>query len=200
MNKAFASTIAALSFLISTAEAATLPAYGLLWPGQTLSSDAGNYYLVMQPTDGHLVLYRRFDGKPIWYTGKPAGPGAWAVFQGDRNLVVYKAGPGIPSNAAWWSSTSINGSDPGAYLAMRDNGALYMHTSTGKIVWSTPVDPMAPASSICLPNAPQRAFPICIHPGTDHQRTWTQYACTWERAAEILTHTVNHGAVMGPCD
>jgi hypothetical protein len=198
MKNVVGGIIATLAVAIGSTEAATLPAFSVIGPGQTLSSDDGLYYLVMQPSDGHLVLYRNSDGKPIWYTGKPGGANAWAVLQGDRNLVVYRQGPGIPSNAAWASNTGVSFADPGAYMTVRNNGALYLHTSTGKIYWSTPVDPMAFTG--CMPNAPTNYYPICTRPGTRYQRTSAQPACSWENAAEILTHTINDGAVMGPCE
>ena len=181
------------------AQAETIRVGQMLAPGQALYSDDRMYVMVMQADDGHLVIYRDFfDKKPIWWTGKPGGAGSWAVFQGDRNFVVYKAGAGIPSNAAWATNTG-GANDPGAYITLRNNGALYVHSSTGKIYWSSPVDPMFKHTS-CPVGAPQNSYPICTRPNTSNQRTSWQPACTWERAEEILTHTINAGAVMGPCE
>lgn len=93
-----------------------MPSGAVLGPGQSLSSDNGKYFITMQATDGHLVVYRTADMKVMWANYKPGGVGAWAIFQQDRNFVVYKVGAQTPSNSVWSSQTAQPVWDAGAYL------------------------------------------------------------------------------------
>lgn len=87
------------------ASAYTGPQPAKLLAGDSMYGPDRRTRLVMQG-DGNLVLYR--DGRPLWNTGTPGNPGAWAVLQGDGNFVVYTAagrplwhtGTLYPANAA----------------------------------------------------------------------------------------------------
>jgi hypothetical protein len=88
-----------------------------LSPGWQLGPDAylwspnHQYRLVMQASDGNLVLYDR-SGKALWSTGA-RGAGAYVAMQGDGNLVIYLSGV-----AKWASNTAGHG---GAYFSDQDD-------------------------------------------------------------------------------
>jgi hypothetical protein len=94
-----------------TTPAADLSPGEELAPGQELRSPNGDYRLIMQVSDGNLVLYR---GSTALWSTTPSGSGARAVMQGDGNFVVYRNGE------AKWSSTT--GGFPGAKLRLQDDG------------------------------------------------------------------------------
>ena len=190
----FAAAMAATGF----AQAGdSLSALVPLTAGQTLESGNGKYMLVMQGTDGNLVVYRKADGKVIWTTGKPAGAGAWAVVQTDKNFVVYSGPYPAHGTAAWSSGTAQAGvNDPTARLTIWPDGKLTLMTSTSQGVpyWSTPGD-----STVCPDGNPKTAYPICMRPGTNYQSNSYVYACTYAQAQVLASQFVNAGAVMGTC-
>ena len=83
-----------------------------LQPGVFLTSSDGRYCLTMQ-SNGGLVESVATSGRALWTAPGTAGhPGAWAVQQGDGNLVVYPQGGGN----ALWSSGSAGHSDDGHWF------------------------------------------------------------------------------------
>lgn len=108
--------------------------------------------LVMQ-TDGNLVLYT--DGRATWNTRTGGNPGAYAVLQDDRNLVVYSAA-GRPLFAThtvahdafsvsalgrtWESRLAANwylqSPDRSSQLLMQSDGNLVLY-NRGRALWST---------------------------------------------------------------
>ena len=60
-----------------------------LEPGWYLASSNGAYKLVMQSSDGTLVLYQ--GAQPLW-SSSGQGAGASVTMQGDGNLVIYNGG------------------------------------------------------------------------------------------------------------
>lgn len=95
-----------------------------LAPDERLLSPNKQYSLVMQASDGNLVLYR--DRTPLWAAG-PAGAGASAVMQTDGNLVVYRA-----TAPQWASNTGF----AGATLQLQDDGNLVIY-HMGRGVWAS---------------------------------------------------------------
>ncbi len=113
-----------------TAASEQPPRHGLgpgeaLEPGERIVSPNGDLALVMQETDGNLVLYR--GTTPLWSTG-PAGPGARAVMQTDGNFVIYSAGGG----AGWNSRTERF---EGASLALQDDENIVI-SHLGRTIWT----------------------------------------------------------------
>lgn len=101
------------------------PGY-LLKQGQGVRSLNGEYLLIQQ-TDGNLVLYR---GKTaLWSTETGRNPGAYAVMQTDGNLVVYSAA----KKALWSSNTSGHA---GASLAVQTDGNLVIYGTDHTALWS----------------------------------------------------------------
>jgi hypothetical protein len=94
-----------------------------LGPGSYLLSPNHQYELIMQPSDGNLVLYR-VGGAALWSTGG-AGAGASAVMQGDGNFVVYNGG-----TAKWNSQTAAY---PGARLVLQDDNNLVIYQGSTAI-------------------------------------------------------------------
>jgi hypothetical protein len=168
-----------------------------LTAGQTLESGNGKYMLVMQASDGNLVVYRKSDMKVIWTTGKPAGAGAWAVVQTDKNFVVYSGPYPAYGTVAWSSGTGQAGlDDHSVNLSIWPDGKLTLMTSTSQGVpyWSTPGD-----STVCPDGNAKTAYPICMRPGTKYQSNSYVYACTYAQAQVLANQFVNDGAVMGAC-
>ena len=95
-----------------------------LSPGSSLVSPNGQYKLVMQASDGNLVLYE--GSKALWDPG-PAGAGAYAVMQSDGNLVVYNS-----AGAATWNSNTAG--FPGAQLNLQDDSNLVLYHA-GHPIW-----------------------------------------------------------------
>ncbi len=113
-----------------------------------------NNLLQMQP-DGNLVLYT--GGRATWASRTVGNPGAFAVLQDDRNLVVYAKN----GRALWSSRTTCNvqyNTDaligdpqkrelrPGHYmqspdrrykLVMQSDGNLVLYGPTGRATWAS---------------------------------------------------------------
>lgn len=111
--------------------------------GQPLVSQDGRFKLILQTTDGNLVLYQ--GETALWsphlehVDPKYPYPNAWyknlLVFQTDGNLVVYGGTtPGDISIAIWSSGTDGN---PNATLNVQSDGNLVISSSTGRPLWST---------------------------------------------------------------
>jgi surface antigen len=106
----------------------TLWAGTTLTAGQYLTSNSGQYQLVMQG-DGNLVEYMQ--GHPLWYSGTAGHPGATAVMQDDGNLVVY-----LGSTPLWQAGT---GGHPSAafYLAVQPDANLVIYTPANSALWAS---------------------------------------------------------------
>jgi len=102
-----------------------------LWSGQSLTDATGHYRLVMQPSDGNLVLYywdpsNNSIWNAVWATG-PRGPGAYATMGSNGNFVVY--GP--------WSNWATNTSGSN-YLILQCDRNLVMYPNAGGVAkWAS---------------------------------------------------------------
>jgi hypothetical protein len=99
-----------------------------------VESENGAYSLVQQD-DGNLVWYYGGhifgDGVSArWAAGTNGHPGAYARFQTDGNLVVYRS-DGYP---LWHSVTYMY---PGAKLYLQDDGNLVIYDTAGVARWSS---------------------------------------------------------------
>lgn len=104
----------------------TLGSTSALTSGEKLVSPNKQYSLVMQASDGNLVLYKGTTA--LWSTGA-TGSGSRAVMQGDGNLVVYNG------SAPKWSSSTAGFA--GASLSLHDDGNLVIyHAGRGVWTWS----------------------------------------------------------------
>jgi hypothetical protein len=100
------------------------------WSGTGVSTE------LTQQADGNFVLYVG-NGK-VWSTltylggnGNPNGPGCFAHFQTDGNLVVSNC-----AGAAIWNSVTYN--NPNAVLALQADGNLVIYAnSAGTPLWNT---------------------------------------------------------------
>ncbi|MFD8479658.1 hypothetical protein [Kitasatospora sp. NPDC059673] len=105
----------------------------VLTPGTTLKPGAsvasGRIRLTMQ-TDGNLVLYYLFDGKPIWNTGTAGHPGATATMQADGNLVITDA------NGTTLNSSQTSGNN-GAYAKVQNDCNFVVYNTAGTAIWSS---------------------------------------------------------------
>ncbi|WNG36684.1 hypothetical protein F0U61_25680 [Archangium violaceum] len=182
MNKSIVlMTVLAMALVSTGAEAAhTLPANHALYPGDRLVSSNGAYQLILQASDGNLVVYRIADMKAIWATNVPGG--AIALMQQDRNFVVYRNANA--SNPIWASNTGGSIVDTGAYLLLSDTGALSVVTSAGTTIWTTPGD--------CTP----KPYLACYLPGSPFQSTFYIMACTYNEALAIAARSA---ASLGGC-
>jgi hypothetical protein len=92
-------------------------------PGSYLLSPNHEYELIMQSTDGNLVLYQ--GSKALWSSGAE-GAGSSVTMQTDGNLVIYNGGV-----AKWNSNTD---GFPGGYLQLQDDSNAVIYQS-GHPVW-----------------------------------------------------------------
>ena len=112
-----------------------------LYQGYKLNSKFFLFRLDVQ-LDGNLVLYRRSDRKPLWYTdtwheNTGSITGIRAILQTDGNFFVYGyvPGPGRQQIALWASHTKCLGEN---YLKVQDDGNLVIYTKgTNVPQWSS---------------------------------------------------------------
>jgi hypothetical protein len=110
-----------------------------LKPGQFLRSPNGRFSLAMQ-RDGDLVTSERPAGTPTWASGSGGHPGAYAILQGDGNLIVYPKGrsaplTGQPTSALWQAESNGH---PGAKVDLLDNGNLVIRSHDGAaVLWQS---------------------------------------------------------------
>lgn len=102
--------------------------------GEQLVSTNHAYRLLMQP-DGNLVEYPMNGSTAIWNTGTAGHPGAYAIMQGDGNLVVYSAG-----GTALWNAATVG--HPNSILYMQADGNVVIYNN-GTAIWSKngPISP-----------------------------------------------------------
>lgn len=89
----------------------------LLIPGAFLKSPSHQYTLLMQNTDGNLVLLG--PSGPVWGWGTNGHPANQAVMQGDGNFVVYDGSIPIKNTGTAGQS--------GAYLRTQDDGNVVIY-------------------------------------------------------------------------
>jgi WD40 repeat protein len=94
---------------------AMLAAGQVLGIGGSVTSGNGKFRLDMQH-DRNLVLYRTWDGLPIWAGNMPRRGGSQAVMQADGNFVLH----GAPFQ------TGTNG-HPGACFVVQDDGNMVVY-------------------------------------------------------------------------
>ncbi len=104
----------------------------VLHQGNSIQSANGTYLWIFQ-TDGNLVLYKRYPGRPnkaLW-SSRTNGRPAWVcVMQGDGNLVIYD----IDANALWASGTHGN---PGSRFVIQNDGNGVIYRANNTPSWST---------------------------------------------------------------
>ena len=111
-----------------------------LTQGQYLVSPHGKCYLTQQG-DGNLVLYAGSGpssrGNALWASGNytTASGNDYTLMQTDGNLVTYTGTPSAPKGAVWSSGTYSN---PGAYLAVTDDGHVQVVSTSGAAIWQRP--------------------------------------------------------------
>ena len=111
---------------------------------QTLNSGAsitaGGYTLVMQASDGNLVLSNP-SGQKTWSSNTAGNPGAVLNMQSDGNLVLYTTG-GKP---IWASNTSGNS---GAYCILQATGDLQVLGAAGNLLWHAGSSATLPSNTV----------------------------------------------------
>jgi hypothetical protein len=103
-------------------------------PGQTLTGGhfltSGSYRLVVQATDGNVVLYH--GSQALWGTSTGGYPGDRLVMQRDGNLVLYST-----ANKAIWNTDTATGDR--YTLVLTNNGSeggLEVTRADGNPVWT----------------------------------------------------------------
>ena len=102
---------------------------------QCIVSPHGQYMLYMDP-NGNFYIYDIAHGTGTWGANTYGHPGAYALMQGDGNLVVYDAN----NNFLWMSGTNGTNAER---LDMEDDGRIIIYksawnsgTSTGQFNWT----------------------------------------------------------------
>ncbi len=132
------------------AEPSTLSSDQRLGPGQRLVSPNGKYILLNQ-SDGNVVLIDTHANRPVWSTGTQSRPGAVLIQQGDGNAVVYQDGRSV------WA-TGTNGRT-GAILRLQDDGNLVVVAPGNLPVWDRYPDPPPPPGVTATLGSGQRLDP-----------------------------------------
>lgn len=170
------------------AGAASLKSGEALHRGGELFSDNGKYMLTLQASDGHLVLYRRADMKPLWYTNKFGGD--VAIMQPDRNFVVYK-GAVTPPNAIWNSETGRIVNDTGTRLTLNNDGSMQIFDWGNFQLWSTPSQEIGTTPGCTT----AREYAVCVR-GATFQFNSIVLACS---VADARAQAAATGASYGAC-
>ncbi|KFE71760.1 hypothetical protein [Hyalangium minutum] len=190
MRKSIAAMFTLAIALISTGVSAqTLQANQALMAGQQIYSSNGNYKLVLQASDGNLVVYRVSTNAVIWATNVlgSVSSNTGAVMQTDRNFVVY-GDITNPASYRWNSGTGAAVVDTAAYLKLGDDGSLTIYSGAGLKVWSTP-------GEACPNGGRLELYPVCAYPGP-FQQTVPVPACNWSEAA---ASAASMNGYVGPC-
>lgn len=111
-----------------TAIGDTIAAGRQLAGGQAITSQNGEYRLVMQ-RDGNLVTYGPDQGV-VWSSSTYWWPGSRLTLQNDGNLVIY-----APSGAVVWHSYTWG--NPGSRLVLQNDGNLVLYKGNGVPAWYT---------------------------------------------------------------
>lgn len=114
-----------------TAYGGVLPSGAALFQNQSVFSDNGKYYAVMQ-SDGNFVMYRT-DGVVRFATYQF---GSFLAMQTDGNLVEYNSA----SQPLWWTSTA---GYPGAFMNVQDDGNLVVYSAGSTPLWNIGPDAAA---------------------------------------------------------
>ncbi len=101
----------------------TAPAGTTLWPGDSITSDNGQFQLVMQG-DGNLVEYG-IGRRVLWASGTSGKPGASAQIRTNGTLAIWYG----TSRAMLWGGAGHVGKDFG----IRGDGSMRFLTKAGKI-------------------------------------------------------------------
>lgn len=103
-------------------------------------SPNGKYQLILQNSDGNLVLYNTTKGA-IWanytaYTPRDGRQLRELLMQTDGNLVVYERDwyTHAVIRVVWNSGTSHN---PGAWLSVQDDGNTVIYSANNVPLWKT---------------------------------------------------------------
>jgi hypothetical protein len=112
------------------------PLQNALFSEEILTSFNGTFQLVLQETDGNLVLQindpntnpnANMINGPMW-DANTGGAGGVAILQDDGNFVVYGNEPGDPNDAAFQTGTFGRFPFTG-FLIVQDDGNLVIYDS-----------------------------------------------------------------------
>jgi hypothetical protein len=98
-----------------------------LAPGERITSCDGRFTLIMQSSDGNLVLY--MGSTPLWASNVLNHAGAYAIMQDDGNLVEYQGSTPL------WSTKSYG--HAGAHVSVQNDGNLVVYAHNGTPLWSS---------------------------------------------------------------
>ena len=89
------------------------------------------FYVVLQSSDGNVVLRNASNNAAIWSAGTNGNKGAFAQIQDDGNFVVYASN----KTPKWASNT--DGRGKGCTVNISNSGELYVANAKGQKYWSS---------------------------------------------------------------
>lgn len=143
-----------------------------LRPGMSLRSSDGRFTLVLQATDGNLVLYGP-GGHALWASGQAPGPDSdYVVMQSDGNLVQY-----LDNGAALWASGT--GGTDATSLVVQSDGNLVIYKGS-RAVWATGTNWAGEVGHIVQWSGDTKAQKTAWYVTPDYKREWIPDIATYD--------------------
>src|SRR5215210_6899576 len=115
-----------------------------LEPEKFLRSPNGRYIFKYQD-NGNLVLYRSWDGRPLWDSETDGSPAGVCIMQTDGNLVIYD-----PDGQPLWEAHTWD--NPGSRLLVQDDGNVVLYRPDNVPLFAVfptgPMDPVLPSEAV----------------------------------------------------
>jgi len=183
MTRVIPALVIGLGLLWSTQALAdsTLSAGEQLQRNEFLSSNSARFRLILQGSDGNVVLRDMTTGTALWSTRTNGTAAARLTLQASDGNLVLRASNG---SSLWSSGTSRSGA---VRLVMQDDGNLQLFNAAGTSVWSTKtrVDETDPDDPDTDPGVP---CPTNLYPSGGRLTSGPVVGHTTSEAAKIWAY------------